>query len=517
MHKLVIIDDDRIIRKGLTQVFSKRSSGFELVGVETDGERGLELIEKEQPEIVISDINMPFMNGLEMSQKVKEKFPNTKIILLTGYEEFSYAQEAIKLRAFDYVLKPVDSEAILQKARAAAEEWDREHQIQKQITTSLPFLRKEFFTKLLSHTYTEEELDREMEYLDIDISGTYLNTCIIHFDDSGDSSAHKEEAKQILENLLPNSIELVLFDYEKEELVAMISANQKDLITAKKITPYADQARTTIRRELNTTVTITIGEICEDLEEFSHSYQSARAAMEVRHIVGRDRVFSIMDIGIPSKSKEIDLKQFEEELVSKVKLGLTTEVLYALKKFYVKLQEGFIPLQEVRLITIQAMILLYRETEMWDEIVEGDLKSHYDEIHRLQTTEEIMNKLTDIVIHLTKYVNQTREDNTDTVVKRAVIYIERNFSKEGLSLAEVANDVHVSPAYLSNIFKQEKGINFSDFLLKTRMEKAMELLRKEDMKAYEVAEKVGYSNPQYFSVCFKKYTNYSPVSFKKLQ
>ncbi|WP_121611299.1 response regulator transcription factor [Mesobacillus foraminis] len=369
MYKVVIVDDDRIIRKGLATVVPWEKHGFQLVGEAADGEQGLELIERENPHIVVSDIKMPFLDGLEMAKEIRKKNNRTKIILLTGYEDFKYAHEAIKVRAFDYLLKPVETESLLEKVKQASREWEDEYLREKQISEGSQAIEKEFLKKLSNP-----------------LSGA------------------------------------------------------------------------------------------------------------------------------------IEVPRFEEECIPLIKLGLSEKVSGYLENTQNNLMSKDISLEDVKLMAIGLMSLIIHESSKWAKTWDHSrFIDVQNEIMSMETITEIFETLEKMAVDLAAFVNGLNKNQKHSLVDKAIDYIKQNYHNEDLSLQTVAEKVHVSPAYLSNLFKVEKGFNFGEFLLETRMKAAMEIFRQRDFKTYEVAEQVGYANPQYFSSSFKKYTGYSPAEFKKLK
>lgn len=383
MYKVAIVDDDRIIRMGLSNVIPWEEHGFQLVGDAADGERGLELIEKEKPHIVVSDIKMPFMDGLEMARMCREKMPSIKFIFLTGYEDFQYAHEAIKVRAFDYILKPVDSDNLIQKLKEAAAEWDHEHQ-RDQTNESSAFNQKRIMEKLAITHFTNEELKKELSQFGISLDGP-----------------------------------------------AFLEGNLTQLV----------------------------------------------------------------ELGLSSK-----VNDFLEEIKNQLILNSNEQI------------------QEIQLLAIRMVGLLLDESAKW---MKGSgkktISSNYQsEILKMKSIQGIFDIVKSTALELSAYANKLNENKKSSLVDKAIAFIEDNYHLAEISLQKVAEEIHVNPAYLSNLFKVEKGFNFGDFLVQTRMKAAMELIRQSDLKTYEVALKTGYSNPQYFSICFKKYTGYSPAQFKKL-
>ncbi|WP_134699234.1 response regulator [Ammoniphilus sp. YIM 78166] len=523
MYKLVIVDDDRIIRRGLSSI-SWEDYGYQLVGEAPDGERGLEVIAEERPHIVISDIKMPFMDGLEMSRIIKEKYPEIKVILLTGYDDFKFAQEAIKLRAYDYLLKPVDREVLIEKVKLASMEWENERKAEKQIKEGMPFLRQRFLKRLFYQQGRQGDLQKEMEFLGINLTGRHMAACLIKLDEYKQAEIMEKEMLKycvfnIVEEILHKENHGLVYDSESDELIVLYTNDEEVDEARQGFYRFAEHIRENVSLYLKTTVTIALGRMYGDISEVALSYEEARSAIEFRHLIGKDQVFSIEDTGLAPNPTANKSKGLENELVLKVKLGLAQEVKDLLLNMHEQWREEKKSLHHVRLMALQLVVLLFREAEEWaKDWVEDhreDLGTHYHEIHELQTAQEIVAKLEETTSSLLSFVKQQRESQKNATVDKAMRYIEENFHQEGLSLQDVAKEVHISPTYLSILFKQDKNINFSEFVLETRMKKAMELLRQQNLKAYEVAEMVGYNNPQYFSVSFKKYTGYSPLDFKK--
>jgi two-component system response regulator YesN len=231
--------------------------------------------------------------------------------------------------------------------------------------------------------------------------------------------------------------------------------------------------------------------------------------------MGTNRVLTVADTGFASPHREsVEFNGLEKELAVKVKLGLEGDALSVLSRMEQSIiRSKSISLSRMRLIGVEITILLYKELEEQAKQLD-DFYSIYHKQQQMQTVYEIFACIRQLAIQLVTIVNGQRDNQMKKIIHRAVEYVEQHYDREGLSLQDVSSVVHISPTYLSIIFKKEKNINFSDFLYQLRMKKAMELLRMSDLKSYEVADKVGYRNPQYFSVCFKKFTGVSPSDFK---
>lgn len=418
MRKIMIVDDDDIIRRGLSEGFPWDRHGFELAGVAADGEEALDLMAERPPDIVVSDIKMPFMDGLELTKRVKLEYPRMKVILLTGYEEFEYAKEALRLKAFDYLIKPVMQSQLLDKIRLAAEELEREEAIRRQLQEGLPLIRQKVLRSLVLGTRRTGNADQDVGLLQFPFRGGIFLVMVLVADERYDAEVKERfpEAEtlkfciaNIAEELLNGSG--VVFEYGSDrQLVLIYNGPETDREAVTDMASgLAESIRDNVRAYLKTTVTIGLGTPQAGMERIAVSYKEALAAAECRHIFDKDKVLRFDVNGLPAAERRAGLN------------------------------------------------------------------------------------------HAT--------------VERAMAYVREHYARVELSLLETAQAVHVTPNYLSHLFKKEKDINFSEFLIELRMRKAMELLRTERLKAYEVAELVGYANPQYFSAAFKKYAGCSPTEY----
>ncbi len=527
MYRVMIVDDDAIIRRGLSCNIPWEDWGFQLVGTAGDGEEGVRLFLQSRPEIVISDIKMPFLDGLDLSRRLLEESPETKIILLTGYEEFDYAKQALELKVFDYILKPVEFNILLQTLQRAAAVLDNERKVKWQIQESRPLLKQRFLTRLIYGKHqSERELLDEAAFLELEIQKEWFITVLIKLDDYQNPKifpgvTEQEIAKIKLANLCRERLEdgAEVLDPGGDELVLIFCSNLKPGQTTQDVLEWSESLLRQANESLALSITIGIGSVRPSLLEIADSFREAKSAVGFRHIFGKNQVLTIGDTGMPNMGEPVDLPEIREELRLKVKLGLTADAVMLLDEIEAGLlRRKFIALPTAQLIGTQLALLLLQEAQDWEDeetqVKKGFSLERCHCIQEGQTIQEIFAELRRLATEVSETINQRRETMQEGLVGQAVHFIEENYYQEGLSLSDVAQAVHVSPVYLSIMFKKERNINFSGFLTEVRMRKAMELLRGSDLKSYEVSERVGYSNPQYFSVCFKKYTGCSPSEFK---
>ncbi|WP_235863257.1 response regulator [Ureibacillus sinduriensis] len=512
MYKVIVVEDDKIIRRGICQAIPWEENGFMIAGEASDGEIALELIEREQPQVVISDINMPFLNGLDMVKQLKDKTPDTRFIFLTGYEDFKYAQQAIQLKAYDYLLKPVDASALLQKAKDAVTEWEQGVDKQKKIDNSLPILQQKFFRKV-ENGQDQLDIEKELANLGVQLEGAFYSLILINY--TYVSEAHSFTFKEKLMQMAS------LFFYEEKcEVLSAADNEYAILLSFDEGDVQKKQFAQVLFDELssNESVTMTMGRTYLNLFEIGHSYVEARMAMDMRHIMGTGKLFSIEDTVPKGKKSDGIFQELESKLASQIKQGVPGKVLETLDLIIEWVVENKnVSLADLKVFTLKYMTMLFFEIEKWnkEELKSFNSTEAFKEVMEIDTLAEMMDIIKRLIQQWSELIYQKEENDYKSHVDLAIQYIKENYADSNLTLQKVAKLIHVSTPYLSNLFKLEKGFNFGDYLLELRMKKAMELLRQENLKNYEVAEKVGYSNPQYFSICFKKYTSYTPAEYKK--
>ncbi|KGM45054.1 response regulator [Neobacillus niacini] len=517
MHKVIVVEDDRIIRRGICQAIPWGEHGFVVAGEAGDGEVALTLIEKEQPQVVVSDINMPFMSGLEMAKRIKEKSPETRIIFLTGYEDFKYAQEAVKLKAFDYLLKPVDSAYLLKKAKEAAADWEKESVKEKRIIESMPLLQQKFFQKLIREGDYRVDIENELLGLDVQIEGPFYAVILVKNTIELDLEGHcfKEKITSFTSSYF-NELNCLVMNADVGEYAILLSLeNDHDLRKGE----LAQALFNYLKKELDQSITITHGRAYPNLFEVGKSFLEARVAMDMRHIMGTGRVISLDETVSKCDKKENLIHDLEMKLENHIKAGLpekAKETLIDLSTAIVDRKS--VALSDLKVLAFKFSTMLFFEIEKWkkeDTTNSFNSSDVYKDIMELSALTEMTDILNSLIQQWSTAMFKKKEKNYYSHVDQAIKYMQGNFHDSSLTLQKVAELIHVSTPYLSNLFKMEKGFNFGDYLLELRMKKAMELLGEGNIKTYEVCEQVGYSNPQYFGICFKKYTGVTPAEFKK--
>jgi two-component system response regulator YesN len=528
MYNLIIADDDVIIRRGLSKNIDWEGHGFDLIGTAGTGKEALMLAESRKPDIVITDIRMPHMDGLELTERLIAKYPDVKVILMTSFEEFEFAQKALKLKVFDYILKPFENEALLDTVNRAAAEYRREKTVQKQIFDSMPLLRQLFWEHLISGRFEETELAKESEFLGIDLHAAHFATSVIKIDDYQSPKIRNRFGQEMLKFCVGNIIQEMIGHMEKcyvvhydgEEIVLLFGSYDVPMTMLHEIHALMEEVRENVEKFLKTTITVGVGPVYERPLSLYQSYTEAKAVLEYRHITGTNQVLIAKDVNLQPEVETISVQGLEKELLVKVRLGMEAPALSIINQLEQEvLNRKFVPLQQLHILGTEIALLLYRE--FWEWIHTPQMEERFGgfthfcaNLQIMTTSKEIFATIRDFTVELIAEICARRDSHQKQLLNKAFQYIESNYSQEELSLQNVADHVNVSSGHLSAVFKKVGNTLFSDYLLKTRMKMALNLMSREDCKSYEIAYKVGFSNPQYFSVCFKKYTGFSPSEYR---
>ena len=524
MHKIMIVDDDRIIRKGLIQTIPWGEHDLQVVGEAGDGEQALAVIAEQRPQVVVSDIRMPFMDGLTLAKEAKEKYPDIKFIFLTGYEDFSYAQQAIDLQAVDYLLKPVDRKVLLEKVQKAAAQWDKEQGSARQLKVARPYLRSVIFNQLLAGKGSEAELQQAMAEQGLSLQHRYFLAMLLRIDDYRKEEIHPKAEHKRLKEQIATGAERIL-QHQGDGNVFVLEQNAIAVIYAADVEAEMDERAKAIaqaicewtRTDLKTTLTVGLGKAHEGLRAFADSFDEAHSVMAFRHVIGRDKVITLDDLDHLVSEVSAD-GHTEQDLLEKVRLGLADDAQQVLSEAEDDLRNSRLSLGEVRLRAVDLFLALFKGAESWApdwcQQHEREKADYYAKISQATTVTELIGFLRDIVSSLAQFMTDENSRERTDVIDDVTDYIEQHYAEHGLSLQDIGRYVHMNPIYLSVLFKKKKKITFTGFLLQIRMTHAMEMLRATDIKTYEVAEQTGYSSPEYFGACFKKYTGCSPLEFR---
>ncbi|WP_053373152.1 response regulator transcription factor [Paenibacillus sp. FJAT-27812] len=535
MYRVMIVDDEAVVRNGLKNTINWSEHGFELIGDYANGREAWDAVEMYRPELVISDISMPFMDGLELAGLISAQFPYIKMIILTGYDEFEYAQQAIRLKISDFILKPITAQEIrllLDRIRAEMDEEKKRREdlsrLNSQLEQSLPLLKERFLERLVAVGLKESEVTERFAYFNLPPVSPLYVVMVVDIDDFGNRELHSYEhdseflrfaAFDIFQETLEED-HVLTFRTREERMVAIIFGQDNESLLYELVFSLAEEVRYHVEKYLSFTVTIGVGRASANVEQLPISYKSALSVLDYRFLLGKNRVLSIMDIeGKPTNVMPLSL-EWDRKLATAVKTGAIQEAHQLIETGVAELKAALVPV-EACMLQMQKVVLSLMNSiqelaiQQQEPSIEQQIKLM--NVFRFKTLDEIEVWLKEVVSAVISTITDNRNYLTNMQIHRAVEYIDTNYANEKMSLQDLCRHVLMSTSYFSLVFKQHTGETFIEYLTGVRVAKAKELLHNSNLKLYEIAEQVGYKDPNYFSILFKKHSGITPKDYRDKQ
>lgn len=541
-YKLLIVDDEIEVRKGIINKVDWDKLGFEIVGEGENGKEALEIFEKTMPDVLLTDIKMPFMDGLQLTQCVKEKYPTTKVIVMTGFDEFEYAHKAIKLNVSEYILRPVGavelSEILTKVRKQIDDEIDEKENVEalrEYYRKSIPVLKDKFLTSLITTTMEKEDIEEGLKSYDINLRGSSYIVSIISIDEVIKNKNNSEDLNNIASEFYEHKglFKFALLNIVDEitdknhtgtaflngENVVIISAFKEERReeVSESILKSLEELRLAIEKFLKFTVTIGVGSICNDVIYISHSYENALAALNYKIFMGENRIIWIEDIEPGSVSKVVFDENKERTLANCLKVGTGEEMMETIDKLFedvIAFKASYKDYQIYIMEILTTILKAARDSNIDIDNIFGQNHNLLVELYSLKSVEEAQSFFKDICMKIMSNIVKDRLDTYKELVHMAKEYVKENYQSSEININGVCNYLHLSPTYFSFIFKKETKTTFINYVTQVRMEAAKELLRTSNLKSFEIAEKVGYSEPNYFSYSFKKKFGQSPSEYR---
>lgn len=526
--KLCVIDDIKSVVDMISLKIPWPEHGLTVTGTALDGEEGLRLVLETKPDIILTDIRMPKMDGLEMTRAVLDAHPQCKIIILSAYTDFAYAQQAIRLGAFDFVKKPFSIEEIVnvvQKAKDACledrAEAERHREMERKIKHSLPVLRQEYLTLLLRHPTGEEDARRRWEFLEIGLEPRHFVVCLVEIDRFTDKyhdlPVHEIELirfslQNIMEETIASMTKGIVFREAVHRYVCVINAADNRFAA-----DIAEACRANIERYTRFTVSIGAGLSVSGLHELPYSYRQALTALSYHFYTDGNGVFSYLHISQEQKGLPFYAIPNEQELLFALRSGNREKCRLLLDDIFNGLTE-MEPLPEPQ---YAANICYELAAKMYRVVLE---KFPYESVRQVEeqfngikekehpSLQELRGMLTELCLESCGRIEKERTHESARIIYQAQAYIRDHLHLD-LSLEHCARQFTLSQGYFSNLFKKVTGVSFQQFVIQEKMEKAKSMLIG-DYQVQEIAMELGYEHRRYFSEVFKKYTGLTPSEFK---
>ena len=534
MLRVFLVEDETIIRETLRDTVPWTQCGYTFVGEAGDGEMALPLIQQTKPDVLITDIRMPFMDGLALSKLVLQEFPQMKVIILSGYDDFEYAQKAIGLGVERYLLKPITKstlmtvlEEVREKIRGERAQQNYLAQFHQEAQDYEQYARRRFFERIVAGQLSVQQIYEQAEKLDLDLRAQAYDIVLVSaMPESGTvAESYSEPGARIRDGLVAHLLkhpEYILFRWNLTSYAVLLLDNQGNM--ERIVRRCVDKVRElyeTYGPELNWYVAVgtptrRLSTLPGCFEEVSRLW-AYRHILPEQHILSADTVRVLTGTGSDHDLSGLDMTKVNPAVLTGVLQSASAQEVSSFVDEYI---HSLLDALESKPFC-QYLMLSARFTAT--QFVEGlgvGQKEYLSALNCLNMVgqqvgaDDLKRYLSDILLRAIELRDNVAGSQYKGQLKQAVGYIDANFQCEDISLNRVAKEVNISPNYLSAVFSQEMGTTFVEYLTAKRMEKARELLRTSDLRSGEIALAVGYKDSHYFSFLFKKTQGCTPRDYR---
>lgn len=535
MLKVFLVEDESIVREGLRDNIPWQQWGYQFVGEAGDGEMALPLIQKMKPDVLLTDIKMPFMDGLSLSRIVHQEFPDTKIIIISGHDDFEFARQAISVGVEQYLLKPI-TRANLQKVlaelkvkiEAEREQKSYQEKYQDETREFEQFSRTNFFVKVFEGRMPVQDIYEEAAKLSLTINASCYNLLMF--------SLQEKKAGP------GGGLESETFARKREELLRYFVRYPEYLVFRWNINTYGvliksspEQMKELVSRCMENVERIcrsaeddidwytAVGEPVERLSMLAECYGKVshlfayRFLMPSVHILTKEVTDNYMPLEAGGKIGDIDSAKVAPELIREfLQQGSHDEIAEFVDSWLHSINEALKSrlFQNYLIFHVHFIAVAYVESIGYDKKDFLELLGE-EQIQEINLSrEELSAYIRGVLEKAMELRDQVSDKQSKKVLKRALEYIEENYAQETLSLNMVAREVNVSANYFSAIFSQAMEVTFIEYVTQKRMEKAKKLLRQTEKQSGDIALDVGYKDPHYFSFVFKKTQGCTPREYR---
>lgn len=534
--KVFLVEDEMVIRRGIKNSIDWEKEGYIFCGEASDGELAYPMIIKEKPDILITDIRMPFMDGLELCKLVKKELPNIKILILSGYDEFDYAKEAIRLGVTEYLLKPISSGKLLEALNGVSESIRREKEDKDLVRKYMEEMREntehekqKFFEQMIAGNLSMADALETGEKYEMNLSARMYNLLLFRFtlgEENRKSGELLGEAEYAIEKLTERLEYVFEFQRGVEGWAFLLMADNEEQMS-ERVKELSKDLEEIMKNYSTIAYFGGIGQPVARLRELEESFREAERALAARFTMELNQIISVEDIRMAQNVDTLD----DIEITS---FGEIEKTRTMLEKFlnngaedeideFVDVYINELPEENLKSVLMRQYIIMDAYIVMMSfcekfEGIEGEMQAQSEELKNsmktIQTLEEIKNYIRMLLKKIIGVRDTISGRRYSDIIEIAKDQIRKTYMSDEISLNTIAAEVGMSPSYFSSIFSKEMGKTFVEYLTEIRMDRAKELLMCSSMKTSEIGYEVGYKDPHYFSYIFKKTQNCTPKEFR---
>jgi two-component system response regulator YesN len=533
MYGILLVDDEALIREAVSENVAWNKYGYQLVGSCENGKEALEFIENHPVDVVLTDICMPYMDGIKLSEVLSEEYPEIKIIILSGYDEFEYAKKAIKFGVSEYLLKPITAQEMGNTLQILKEKMDKEQEDEKKLLSMKANYHKgrvlvqaNTMMNLIMGNVTEAEIRRELRKLEIDVDSLSYRVGIVELDIFAKNSKLDEKSKKesaLMAFALYNISQEIVKKYNAGEVCQgkdyrtfILFHSNKTVAIQQIIRTCCEEIIFHINKFFQLKINIGIGGNRSDFKEIYQSCEEAEEALGYCYLFNGNQVFEMDNILQKRKQPEVD--GIMDHIILHIKENAPEKLRQDLYQLVGEFKECMCDKQIVGTILQRIVDMMGELRKNSNLISDEEAEKRAQMLTRILSAQELevaADTLEQYCVDTAEEMDHNKNIGGKKYAVLAMDYIGKNYADCNLNLQSICSYLNISPSRFSSIFKNTTGNTFMDAVIGIRMQKSKELLENTDLKNDEIAEKVGFNDPHYFSIAFKKATGKSPTEYSK--
>lgn len=524
---ILFVEDEAGIQQKLVGNIRWMDYGFDRVYAADNGIEALRVLERYAVDVMVTDVQMPKMNGLELLKTCKRRGYSVKTVVISGYAEFEYARESLELNAADYLLKPFASQKLLGVVLRLHQEKTREHAdklelcaLREQLDKNLPRLQDKFFSDIIHEQIIVSDLQSELEFLGLSaLKSKPCQAAVVEI--SPGRMALEDVSRQCqLKHPIYQEVNGFLADWRQPHWILSSQLNQLSVLIFEPGPEAVDRLEGLIdhlQKETHQGVTVGLGRSYPALTHLADSYREACMAAGYRYLYGSGRLFSFAEVQAVERTDYNYFYDLHQHVIfDDLRRGAFSALRKDLNQLIAEFRRAELGPEFLQIIVGNLLLLTSMTLTELGYDARGILGLNLPPVlavQRVETLDDLEERLWEMFAHIQTHVEQRQTSLNEKVIEEIRRYLDQHFATE-ISLSAIAAQYKLSPSYLSMLFTERTGQNFSDYLTTRRIQKAKELLKHTDMKIYEISAAVGYHDSFYFSNCFKKIVGRTPSDYR---
>jgi two-component system, response regulator YesN len=525
-HYTILLVDDEDETRGRIASLIDRQSGFEVIGKAGNGHDAYELVEQLRPDVVLTDIRMPFIDGIELARMLKRDYPTVKVAFISGHDEFKYAQEAIRLNVISYLMKPLTSSDIDAFLHELKKRLDEEHQRKFSITHHMehyddvrPFMVNHHIQRLVMPDTDASEHVSRLEALGVDTSGGRYALALVEIETSDDDNdlVAMEKIRVLLSEIMADTFKDHTFARHlmfQDAFMVIVRESQESLMH--QMDAFLYELLQTAELYMDIRIRAGVSKPVRTLKDIREAYKDAKKAINDSRFLNIGRIAYITDI----EDKETRTLSLDPDDIKAIEHAIRFSDQTTIHTLFTSVRNRFADKPD-QLVSIQHLVIALANIILsFKASTDADApdipgERFIETMLGFTDVREVFDWTEDVLLKLRGSVIRNNLTRAETILRDALAYVDRNHQDSSLSLNKVCDALGVSISYLSMLMKREKSMTFNTYVIRVRMEKARMLLETTQDKIIDIARECGYNDVYYFSHSFKKHTGESPKKYRE--